>query len=73
MSTLGELKQVQERNKDNSTCTPDLSFLDKPEMVEAAYQAVKGEWTYFPTTEDEWKLALITAISAIKRMAKEGV
>lgn len=53
-----------------NTRTPDLSFLDKPEVVEAAYQALKGEWTYFPTTEDEWKTAIETAIAAIKRMAK---
>lgn len=54
-----------------NTRTPDLSFLDKAEVVEVAYQALKGEWTYFPTTEDEWKTAIETAIAAIKRMAKE--
>lgn len=35
MNTIEKLKQVQERDKDNSAMTIDLSFLDKPDVVKS--------------------------------------
>jgi hypothetical protein len=36
--------------------------------IEAAYQAVKNEWTYFPADGDEWRECLRKAIEAYERV-----
>jgi hypothetical protein len=40
--------------------------------IEAAYQAVKNEWTYFPADGDEWRECLRKAIEAYERVRAES-
>lgn len=59
-----------------NTRTPDLSFLDKPEVVERVQHAIHNElltWDDGDPRSIHWRRAVAkAAIAAIKHMAKEG-
>ena len=40
--------------------------------IEAAYNAVKGSWTYFPCDEEEWREVIQKTLEAAEQVREEG-